>query len=57
MPFHQASILQEWNSRGLPVWRSQGHYLEGLVAITYDLQQGLRVGSVAITDDGDFTRL
>ena len=57
MPFHQASILQEWNSRGLPVWRSQGHYLEGLVAITYDLQQGLRVGSVAITDDGDLTRL
>ena len=39
------------------VWLSQRHYLEGLLAITYDLQQGLRAGGVGINDNGDLTRL
>lgn len=52
-----ATILQERDSRRLGDGRAQGHYLEGAVAITNDAQQGLRVGRVGITDNGDLSRL
>ena len=57
MPLYQFSILQERDFRELCVRCPQGHYLEGPVAIANDVQQGLRVSGVEITDNGNLSRL
>ena len=60
MPLHQSSILQERDSgttRILSMRWSQGCDLEGAVSAAHDVKQGLRVGRVGITDDGDHSRI
>ena len=57
LPIQLATILQERHGRGGRVRCSQGHHLEGPIAVANDAQQGLRVGRVGITDNGNLPRL
>jgi hypothetical protein len=53
LPIPQATILKERHARGLSLKCSEAHDLERAVAIAHDVEQGLRVCRVGITDDGD----
>jgi hypothetical protein len=48
----QTSILQERDDLVLPIRCSQGHHLEGALAIANDVRQGLSVPCTGITDNG-----
>jgi hypothetical protein len=54
LPIQPATILKERHGRGLSVKCSEGHDLEGLAATAHDAQQGLCVGGVGITSNGNF---
>jgi hypothetical protein len=52
-PVTQATVLQERNSRGLGTSRAKGYDLEGSVAVANEIQQGMCICGVGITDDGN----
>jgi hypothetical protein len=54
---HQSTILKQRDTRGLRTGCAQGYDLERPVGIANDAQQGLRVGAVGFTDNGNLSRL